>query len=221
MKFSFVIPTYNNYKLLHQTFWDIYRKCSLVDEVLVVDDASTDEDVANGIKWWKSRGLLPIRHIRLNKNVMFLRASNIGLQKAEGDIVCLLSNDVRLHKNIVEDISMALGFRKPTLVGGRLLDWDTGWNTFDGRIFPYLEGWLLATHKDGWKDLGYFEEQFAPPDMEDVDLSATAKHRGYRLYSLPSDATTHLGGQSIGFNPAREAITIANKEKFRQKWMNK
>ena len=219
MKFSFVIPTYNHYGLLHQLLWDIYKVCSPVHEVIVVDDHSTDTTLLDGISWWKEQGFLPIQHVRLNKNVMFLRASNEGLKRATGDIVCLISTDVRIHRNIVDEIEMSLSWQKPTLVGGRYLDWDTGWNTFDGRIFPYLEGWLLATHKDGWEDLGYFDERFVPSDMEDIDLSATAEYRGYRLFSLASDMTTHLGGQSIGFNPEREAITIANKEKFRKKWI--
>jgi len=29
----------------------------------------------------------------------------------------------------------------------------------------------------------------------------------------------HLGGQTIGFNPEREAITIRNKEIFRKKYV--
>jgi GT2 family glycosyltransferase len=219
MKFSFVIPTYNNYGLLHQSLWDIYQKCSPVHEVIVVDDCSTDLEVQTGLNWWKGQDLLPIRHVRLNKNVMFLKASNVGLKLADGDIVCLLSNDVRLHKDIVGHMTNMFAAHDNLLMGGRYLNFDTGWNTFGSAIFPYLEGWLLATIKSGWKELDYFDDQFVPSDMEDVDLSAKARMLGYHLISLPEDMTTHIGGQSIGFNPEREAITIANKEKFRKKWI--
>lgn len=220
--FSFVIPTYNHYNLLHQSLFDIYQKCYPVDEVIVVDDCSDAEDYRNGLKWWKEQGMLPIRHLRLPENVGFLRASNAGLKRAQGDIVCLLSNDVRIYRDIVSEIRKVLSSRTGgTLVGGRLLDFDTGWNTFNDRVFPYLEGWLLATTKDAWDELFYLDTQYAPCDMEDVDLSTKALNLGYKLEALPFDMTHHLGGQSIGFNPEREKITIANKERFRQKWIVK
>lgn len=219
MTVSIVIPTYNHYNLLHQCLFDIYQKCSLVDEVLVVNDCSPDEEVNTGLEWWKKTGMVPVRHLRLSENVMFLRASNIGMQRAKGDVIILLSNDVRLHGNIVTPILDTLASNERTLIGGRYLDWGTGWNQFGTTIFPYLEGWLLATTKEGWKELGYFDERYAPSDFEDVDLSTTARLNNYHLWSLPETITTHLGGQSIGFNPKREAITIANKEKFKKKWM--
>lgn len=218
MKVSIVIPTYNRYDLLHQLLFDIYQKCSLVHEVLVVDDCSPDPAVMDGLRWWKEQKLIPIRHIKLNKNVMFLRASNEGMKRAEGDMILLISTDVRIHKDVVGFIDGS-DPKELLLFGGRLLDWDTGWNTFGKRTFPYLEGWFLAAHADIWKKLNYFDDRFAPSDMEDVDISTAAIENGYSLAPLPPDYLSHIGGQSIGYNPAREAITLANKEKFRRKWI--
>lgn len=221
MTVSIVIPIYNKWALTHQCLYDIQSRCSVesVDEVLIVNDNSPDEDVRVGLKWWKDTGMLPIREIRLDKNVMFLKASNIGMKKATGDIIILLSNDVRIIRDIVQPTVDILKNDDETLVGGRLLDWDTGWNTFNGRIFPYLEGWLLAATSQGWKKLGYFDERYVPSDMEDVDIATTAIEAGYALTPLSPDITHHLGGQSIGFNPARESITTENREKFRKKWI--
>jgi GT2 family glycosyltransferase len=219
VKVSIVIPTYNHYSLLHQCLYDIYNKCTHVDEVIIVNDNSTDEDVYKGLNWWKSLKMLPLRELRLDKNVMFLKASNIGMKAATGDLIILLSNDVRINHDIVQPIIDAVWDRK-SLVGGRLLDWDTGWNTFSGTIYPYLEGWLLAARKETWEQLGYFDERFVPSDMEDVDISTTARLLGYELVAIPYEYTHHLGGQSIGFNPAREEITLKNKQKFKEKWID-
>lgn len=220
--FSFVIPTYNHYDLLHQVLFDIYKNCRPVDEVIVVDDCSTDDGYQSGLSWWKMNGMLNIRHVKTKENYGFLKASNVGLKKSTGDVICLLSNDVRLIGNVSKEVLDALSEKRGgTLVGGRLLDFDTGWNEFNGRIFSYLEGWLLATTKGAWKELGYLDEQFAPHDFEDVDLSTTALALGYKLIALPSELTHHIGGQSIGFHPEREEITKRNREVFKHKWITK
>jgi len=218
--FSFVIPVFNKYHLLHQVLFDIYQKCSTVDEVIIADNGSTDEDFYAGLDWWKKSNMLPIRHLHIKENVGFLKASNIGIKKAKGDVVCLISNDVRIYKDIVKGSFDALsGWNGGALVGGRFIDFDSGWNTFNNKVFGYLEGWLLATTKSAWEELFYFDEQYAPNDYEDIDLSTKALALGYDLVALPEDMTQHIGAQTLGYNPEREAITLANKEKFRQKWV--
>jgi glycosyltransferase involved in cell wall biosynthesis len=220
--FSFVIPTFNHYNLLHQCLYDIYQKCSPVLEVIVVDDCSTDQEYHDGLKWWVGNGMLPIRVVRMKENSMFLKASNAGLKRAEGDIVCLLSNDVRIFKDIVAMELVVRSKEDKLLSGGIVYHGSTGWNEFDGRIFPYVEGWLLTTTNDGWRELEYFDEQFAPSDFEDVDLSTKAISLGYALGAhndLAGDTVRHIGAQSIGYNSDREAITKINREKFRRKWL--
>lgn len=212
MKFSFVIPAYNNYALLHQLLWDIRQNCSPVYEIIITDNGD-DEETVKGLDWWT--GLLPVRHIRNKKDLGFLKNSNSGLKLATGDVLCLISTDVRIHKDIVK----IDGSYDEYIWGGRYLDFDTGWNTFNDRIFPYLEGWLLTAHKDNWKDLGYFDERFAPNDMEDVDFSTKAKNAGLGLCAYPDGYVSHIGAQTIGYNPEREQITLENKKKFYEKWV--
>lgn len=215
MKFSFVIPTYNRYDLVHSCLYDIYRRCTDVSEVIVMDNASP-EDMSDGLNWWMTNGMLNIRHIRMKENVGFLRNSNAGLKLATGEIVCLMSNDVRIHKDVT---GYCVGREKNLLYGGRLLDFDTGWNKFGHKLYPYLEGWFLMAHKDVWADVGYFDELFVPNDYEDVDLSTTAISKGYGLCPLPDDYLTHLGAQTIQYGEEREKQTKINREKFKEKWI--
>lgn len=211
MKFSFVIPAYNNYKLLHQLLWDIYKNCSMPYEVIVSDDGD-DRETIDGLKWWGQESkLLPIKHYR-HENIGFLENSNYGLQIARGDVVCLVSTDVRIHKDIVIDT----GF---DLWGGRYLDFDTGWNNFNGKIFPYLEGWLLMARKSIWEQLEYFDERFAPNDYEDIDLSTKAFSLEIPVTHFVDGYVSHIGAQSIGYSSEREELTKINREKFRKKWI--
>ena len=147
--------------------------------------------------------MLPVRALNLEENVGFLKASNVGMKDATGDIIILLSNDVRVKGDIAQRIEHILR-SQDALVGGRYLSFDTGWNTFGGITFPYIEGWLLASTKTLWEEAGYFDERFSPNDMEDVDISTTFVRNGHTLVALPEDITQHLGAHNIGYNPKRE-----------------
>lgn len=215
MSTSIVIPVYGRWDLCHQLLFDIYKKCSLVEEVIIVNDKPDDKDVRNGLVWWKSTNMLPIEVIETPENLGFLKASNLGLKSAVEDNVFLISTDVRVHKDIVEYGNKNIG---NNVIGGRLLDWDTGWNAIGDKVFPYLEGWLLGAAKETWTTLGWFDEIFAPNDMEDVDLSAKAVYWDYSLLALPEGYVSHIGAQSIPYGDAREAGTKINKKKFEEKW---
>jgi len=222
MKTSFVIPVYNNYDLLHQLLWDIYKQCCCnnLHEVIVVNDASTEKAIYDGLGWWTSQKMLPIKIMNNEENRGFLLTSNKGLICAEGDNVILVSTDVRIYKNVLSEVTNQLRFYPDSLIGGKVYTHNTGWNTFDGKIFSYVEGWLLATTKDGWEKLGYFDEQYAPNDFEDVDLSTTALSIGMQLYQLTDGTVFHAHPAStIGYGPEREALTNINRGKFYNKWI--
>jgi GT2 family glycosyltransferase len=215
---SVVIPTYDKYELLHNILYDIYQYNKDVTEVVVVNNGSKSDETSKGLKWWETTKMLPIKVITLSENIGFLKACNLGVSESKGDIVILVSNDVSIKRNIVPDVLSLL--EDKNFVGGRLLDWGTGWNNFGDKVFPYLEGWLLCFTRRMWDDVGGFDERFAPYDMEDVDISTSAIAKGYSLVQLDVAGITHLGAQTIGFNPEREAITIQHKEIFRKKWVD-
>lgn len=217
--FSIVIPTYNHYDLLHRILYEIYQKCAPVLEVIVVDDASTDKNYYDGLSWWVETQMLPIRHLQMKKNGGFILSSNAGLKRAKGDIVCLLSNDVKVGSDIVTSISAMLNVEQKALVGNRLIDWDSGWNRFGNTIYPYLEGWLLAATREGWQELGYLDEDLVPNDFEDVALSTKALSMDYVLVPLNDSRVVHMGGQSIHYGDEREAITKINQKKFENKYV--
>jgi len=215
MKVSFVIPSYNNFNLVNQLLVDIYEHTK-PDEIIVVDDYSNDRTAIDGLEWWSFN--YKVRICRPLENLGFLKASNYGMRKATGGIICLISTDVRIHRDFIYWIKNELQEKPTKLIGGRLLDWDTGWNTFEKDVNFYLEGWFLATGKEQWEELGYFDERFSPHDMEDIDLSRAARTKGWTLSEMPQGTVSHIGAQSIKYGSEREVITIKNKEEFRQKW---
>ena len=220
MKISVILLAYNHWDLTHARLWEIYKYLP-VDEVILVDDNSDEADFISGVSWWMEdvNGKLPLRYIRNKKNMPFGYSMNKGCAAATGDVYVLLCNDVKVQGNFIPDIVTALAANSNILIGNRLLDRDTGWNTFDGVVYPYLEGYMLASTKEVWAELGGFDYKvFFPYDFEDVDLSTNARSLGIELFSLNTSKINHLGAGTIGYNPAREAITLRNKEKFREKW---
>jgi GT2 family glycosyltransferase len=217
MTTSVVIPVYGRWDLLHQLLNDLYRNCSLIEEIVIVNNGNehNNPDVLNGLAWWRSTNMLPIEVLDIPENIGFLRASNIGIKHAVEDNVILISTDVRVHKDIVEFMKLS---QPQYIVGGRLLDWNTGWNAIGDKIYPYLEGWILGASKEAWTTLGWFDEIYAPHDMEDVDFSTKAIFWDYHLSTFPEGYVSHLGAQSIKYGEEREAITKENRKKFIEKW---
>lgn len=222
MSASVVIPCFNGWSLTHALLMNIYRYFPPDAEVIVVDDCSTDKEVSTGLSWWKESLLKGRLTVYVNEaNCGFLRTSNFGVSKATNDIVFLISNDVQISsKNVHDKICKELETTEGILVGARLLDMDTGWNRFGDRIFPYLEGWLLAFHKSDWLSLGGFDERYRPYDFEDVDISTTFLAKGGKLVGVDVDAV-HLGAQTYKYSPEREAQTKRNQKKFEEKWVTK
>lgn len=219
---SFVIPNYNHFDLINQLLVDI-KDHNTPDEILIVDDCSTDQTTIDGLAWWEYY-YKSVKVIRPPENLGFLKASNFAMKQATGDIVCLISTDVRVEFDLAKQVRDLICLNNKLLIGGKLYTESTGWNNFilpDGKekIYPYLEGWLLCATKKTWEDLGYFDERFVPNDFEDVQLSTTAIEKGYAIIPLNNPMIRHTGGQSIGYTEERKKITEAHRELFRSIWI--
>lgn len=223
-KVSIVIPVYNHYALTNKMLYSLQKKeKESIGKILVIDDYSPDEEVQTGLAWWKSQWDV-IEVVRNETNLGFLQSSNKGMKMVTDnpdEVVILLSNDVEIYGSFIWQIQEHFQRETKKLVGGIIYTQNTGWNQFGNMVYPYVEGWLLATTKSNWEELGHFDERYSPCDFEDVDLSTQARRKFYTLVALNSPALRHIGGQSIGYNPKREEQTKINQKKFEEKWVTK
>jgi len=200
-----------------ELYTHVQTECSIV----LVDDASENDGYRGNIAWWqKEIAKHSVYYIRNKKNLGFGGSMNRGAKvalKHDAEILVFLSNDVRIFNDFIAEIVSHIEEDKMILLGGTLLDYDTGWNVLDGKVISYLNGWLLACHKDVWEDIGGFDPRYGKYDYEDIDLSLTARTRGYALMPLASKFN-HLAAQTVPYSPEREKITKENQQKFIEKW---
>jgi glycosyltransferase involved in cell wall biosynthesis len=90
---SVVIPTYNASRFLRETLSSVFAQTRLPDEVIVVDDASTDGTPAI-VRELTAGAPVPLRLIELAKNTGGpATPMNVGIDAARGEFIALLDHD--------------------------------------------------------------------------------------------------------------------------------
>ncbi|MED0988001.1 glycosyltransferase family 2 protein [Bacillus paramycoides] len=110
---SVVIPTYNRSKLIKRTIDSVLAQTYTNFELVIVDDASTDntEDVINEYK--DSR----IKFIRLHENSKGTKPRNIGIQASKGAYIALLdSDDEWLPNKLEKQLEFLMKFNDDNMV---------------------------------------------------------------------------------------------------------
>ena len=91
---SIVIPTYNGRCLLERCLLSVRAHAPAGTQVIVVDDASSDDTVP-----WLRANFPEVELVRLEENEGFCGAVNASLPRARGDVVELLNNDTEVSAN--------------------------------------------------------------------------------------------------------------------------
>lgn len=211
-------------------------------ELIVVDDASTDE----------SASLLPmvrnLRHLRNEKNRGFLHSCNRGAKEARGDVLVFLNNDAQATAGWLEPLVEAFStFQRVGAVGpkilypnGRLQEAGTMVNpdlsvTMVGvgddpsrarygyaREVHYCSGACLAVERRRFEELGGFSTELAPAYYEDCDLQLRLRALGLRtIYEPASTVVHHLSLTSQGLpDPAgfKKRQIVRNSQRMRERW---
>jgi GT2 family glycosyltransferase len=213
---------HGRYNLTNAFLSGLYRyEQENVEQVIIVDNYSTDDDSIAGLEDWRTNGKMNIFIYKNLVNVGFTLGANIGLKlatKQNENPVFLISNDVQISSKFIQQATDIILGNK-CIVGNSLVSYDSGWNKFGDKVYEYLDGSFLATMPQSWRELGYFDTNYAPGDFEDVDLSTLAKTLGYKLIPLNNPSIHHLCAGTTGYSAEREVITRRNQEYFKEKWI--
>jgi hypothetical protein len=210
--FSIIIPNYNGREFLKDCLSSIQAQTFKDYEVVVVDDASTDDSIG-----YIQANYPAVKIVRLIVNSAFSKAVNQGIRQAQGEYIFILNNDTVLDKNCLEELdraikdnpgydlfackilSMSDRFRIDSAGEGYSAignPYKIGYRQKDGERYSAKKevfGACAAAsvyHKGIFDDVGGFDEDFVYYN-EDSDLNFRARLRGYKCYYVPQAVVYH------------------------------
>lgn len=234
MSISIVIPSFNGRKLLEVNLPAAIAAVQMATdnwEVIVVDDASTDDTLA-----YLSAHFPAVRCIANKKNAGFSPTINRGIMAATKDLILLLNNDVLLTGDYFTP--QLAYFNDPntfgvmgTIIGldnDRLQDTakypDCSWLRINGTmnyVLPkvvdfwrpsfILSGANALVDRRKIQKIGGFYEVYAPFYWEDVDLFIRAWRMGWSNYHEPKAVCRHPNSVTINRHNKPTTIQIIAK----------
>jgi GT2 family glycosyltransferase len=239
---SIVVPVFNNIQLTLEclTALSLHTEPTIPYEVIVADDASTDEtsDVLARI-----RGL---RVVRNHTNLGFLRNCNRAAALARGPYLLFLNSDVQVCPGWLAPLVScleghpAVGAVGPKLLypdgrlqeAGALINPDgtaTLVGLFDDPTRPafnrqrevdYTSAACLLVRRDLFLDVGGFSDDLAPAYCEDSDLCFKLCEQGHRIVYCPSSEVVHRLSQTVGTlgGDYKARIVARNRQTLLSRW---
>jgi len=229
-----VIPTWNRRDLLLNLFDSLAVQTRPFDEIIVVDNGSTDDsaDLAERAG---------AKVLRLGQNVGFAAAVNRGIESAEADWVAILNNDVTFEPDWLEKLLAApedgwfasgklLQAGDPSRLDGTFDEISRGacasrcgsgkpdgpaWN--QARRIRFAPMTAAIFRRQLFRDLGDLDETFGSY-LEDVDFGLRCAVAGREGVYVPSAVAYHRGSATLGgwskatvWRIARNQVLLAAK----------
>lgn len=202
---SIIIVNHNGKKWLHDCLKSLLRQTYDHFEIIIVDNASTDDSV-NFIK----KNYPKIRIIENKINIGYGRANNLGARKAAGEIIFFLNNDTVLEKDTLEKLLRDKEKDTLHITGPRLLNFDgkdihegykvtidpTGYLGSGQKTF-FIDGCALMIGKKDFFNLDGFDEKYFMY-CEDIDLCWRAHLYGMNVEMSRDAALRHFAGGTMG-----------------------
>jgi GT2 family glycosyltransferase len=214
-------------------------------EIIVVDDASSDETAAFLARLRQKDDRVSIVRNRSNRG--FLAACNAGAKTAHCDYLLFLNNDtVLLPGWLAPLLSMFEDHPDAGVVGGKLLFEDGTLQEAGALVFSdasaakigyfdpdveapfyqhvrevdYVSAAFLITPRAVFQEVGGFDPRYGFGYYDDDDYCFAVRAAGRRVYYQPESVIVHVEGASAGtdLSDGLKQYQIANQKLFADKW---
>lgn len=204
MKLSVIIPVHNGGEEFKQCLDALYHSERVADEIIVVDDASTDETIVNAT----AAGCKVVKLEAPPRGAA--RARNAGALEADGDTFVFIDADVAVHEDTLGRIEAHLkGHPEAAALFGSYDDKPPNRNTVS--LYKNLQHYYVhqkgrketftfwagcgAVRRVAFTEAGGFDEARAKggrPLMEDIEFGMRMVKRGHIIMLFPDIQVTHL-----------------------------
>ena len=237
LRASVIIPAWNEWALTRACLESLRPTLGVRDEVIVVDNGSSDDTVA-GLRRYSW-----VKVVRHEENLGFAAGCNSGAAVATGDVVVFLNNDTLVPSRWLDGLLRpfadptvgATGPRSNFVSGPQLvptvaysLDRASELSSFartwrqehQGQTTEVtrLVGFCLAVRREAFAALGGFDETFGLGGAEDDDLCLRLVDAGHRLLIAHETFVHHHGHRTFEGNGVDwYALQEQNLERLRSK----
>jgi GT2 family glycosyltransferase len=216
-----ILITWNSAKYLSRCLTSLSGQTFQDFETILVDNGSSD-GALEGVE--EKYPALKLRIEKLNKNLGFAKANNIGAQLARGHWVALLNTDAFPQPDWLEQIMQAaaqnphytcfssqqIQANRPEFLDGagdayhvsglawkRYLGYPAKQYGLEQREVFSPCGAAAVYLREAYLDVSGFDEDFFSY-MEDVDLGFRLRLRGHRCLHVPKAVVHHIGSATLG-----------------------
>lgn len=233
MDISVIITNWNGLQLLRKNLPQVIKTSRLAKEIIIADDASTD----NSLKFLKQiQKKHPKIHIIQNKkNVGFGKNSNQAVTSSIGQLVVLLNSDIYPHagyiqktlKHFTDPKVFGVGFREVGNANWGQIFWRSGYlqyrpgkNTGKTHITAWLSGGGSIVRRQAFLKLAGFDPIYQPFYCEDLDLGLRAWKSGYQLLWEPKALIEHHHESTMSQFPKRFLEYVKERNRLLTVWRN-
>lgn len=244
---SIIIPTYNNKSYLKTAIDSIIFSTKLSLEIIIVDDASEEEDLKNYFLTDKVFKYLKIfKIIRNEVNSGFIKSVNKAIQYATSENILILNNDVfvpptslekmllALNENsdfgavgpcsnfVLPDQYLNLSYEDPSINALELAQKVKLLNITPPYSYPtYLSGFCIMIKKSVINKVlignMLFDEVYGFGYVEDCDLCLRISQLNYKLAIVKNSYVHHYGTRTFK-NQNQADLLEKNSKIFKDKW---
>lgn len=234
MKISVIVTNWNGLSLLQKNLETIIKNSPEAEEIILADDASKDKSIQFAKKIQSKYPQLKI--ITHKNNLGFGQNSNDAVNRAQGDFVVLLNNDICPHSNFIAN--SLKHFSNPHVFGVGFAEfghenwakffWSQGYLQhqpgIDSLDQTHISGWVSGgssiIRKDIFQKLGGFDPVYKPFYGEDLDLGYRAWKSGFTLLWEPKSVVEHHHEATISSFPPHFLNYVKERNRLLNTWRN-